>query len=314
MITVVGITGTSPQVDETQEILNATVVSRSSNFTLNKQVVETYDRLFEREDLLKVPREISEDILSHSQSGDVIYLVPGRGAVGDVTVELLASLTEVQIVSSSLPFPVAGQLQIVDALALAIAEQQSPFDSGKLALDTGMPLLVTNWTGTLVPKLATKRIARLYGPHWSGERMNESELFVPPLRIDQPSGSPAHLTSLASFLRTPEGCPWDREQSVNSLLPSLLEEVTEFEESVQHEDDLHQIEELGDILINLMMIAQIAHEEGRFSLDDVFFGISEKIIRRHPHVFGNEKSATAEEVLAVWQRVKDEEQLAKKKK
>jgi tetrapyrrole methylase family protein/MazG family protein len=141
--------------------------------------------------------------------------------------------------------------------------------------------------------------------------LQNAELYIPAQSRFTPSISPEALTSLAAFLRTPDGCPWDREQSIESLVPSLIEEVIEFEESVQEQDLVHQAEELGDILMNLVMIAQISREDGDYSLEDIVRGVFEKIVRRHPHVFGDEESKNAEDVLAIWQRVKLEEQKLK---
>lgn len=112
-------------------------------------------------------------------------------------------------------------------------------------------------------------------------------------------------------LRAEDGCPWDRKQTHQSLRSCMMEEASEFVASVKlYEEtghDENMIEELGDMLLQVVMNAQIASEEGRFTLDDVIDGIGEKLIRRHPHVFGNKEAGTPEEALANWKEEKSRE-------
>jgi len=108
-------------------------------------------------------------------------------------------------------------------------------------------------------------------------------------------------------LRSPEGCPWDKEQNFNSLLPYLLEESYEYIDAVQSGNAKLMVEELGDVLLQVVFHAQIAKEEGIFTIDDVVKAICEKMLRRHPHVFGNENLETSKEVLKKWEEIKDSE-------
>ena len=110
-------------------------------------------------------------------------------------------------------------------------------------------------------------------------------------------------------LRSLEGCPWDREQNFNTLLPYLLEESYEYIDAVQSGDAKHMAEELGDLLLQIVFHAQIAKEEGKFTIDDVIKEICEKMTRRHPHVFGNENVAN---VLEKWEQIKDSEKKEKR--
>lgn len=114
-------------------------------------------------------------------------------------------------------------------------------------------------------------------------------------------------------LRSPEGCPWDREQSFNSLLPYLLEESYEYIDAVQSGDAKLMAEELGDVLLQVVFHAQIAKEEGKFTIDDVIKAICEKMVRRHPHVFGDENLGTSTEVLKKWEEIKNSEKEEKPK-
>ena len=112
-------------------------------------------------------------------------------------------------------------------------------------------------------------------------------------------------------LRAPDGCPWDRKQTAESLKKSLLEECNEALEAIDKKDDENLCEELGDVLLVVGMIARIKEEEGKFNISDVFSGVNDKLIRRHPHVFGDAKASSPEEVLKLWNQVKEAE---KKKK
>ncbi len=115
-------------------------------------------------------------------------------------------------------------------------------------------------------------------------------------------------------LRSENGCPWDREQTHNSLKPCMTEEAAELLAAIRIYDTTgnyeNMREELGDILLQVVMHSQIASEEGLFSIDDVISEVSEKMIRRHPHVFGSVKADTADEVLSNWDDIKKKEKEA----
>ena len=123
------------------------------------------------------------------------------------------------------------------------------------------------------------------------------------------------LENIIARLRAPDGCPWDREQTHSSLKAACIEEAAEVVcginilEDTGNSDNLK--EELGDLLLLIVMHAQIAEEEGAFTMDDVICGISEKMIRRHPHVFGEETAADSEEVLDKWNAIKKQEKTGK---
>ncbi len=108
-------------------------------------------------------------------------------------------------------------------------------------------------------------------------------------------------------LRAPGGCPWDREQTHQSLTRHLLEEAHETLEAIDHGDPDRLREELGDLLLQIVFHAEIGRQEGTFDVDDVAQGILEKLIRRHPHVFGTVEVDSASEVLVNWERIKSEE-------
>lgn len=112
------------------------------------------------------------------------------------------------------------------------------------------------------------------------------------------------LLDIIAKLRGPGGCPWDREQTHASLRAGLLEEAYEVVAAIDAGDDSNLREELGDLLLQVVFHAQIAHEEGRFDFDDVARAIAAKLVRRHPHVFGADHCADSEAVLVRWEEIK----------
>ena len=112
------------------------------------------------------------------------------------------------------------------------------------------------------------------------------------------------LRAIIARLRAPEGCPWDREQTHASLRAGLIEEAYEVVEAINQGDDVNLCEELGDLLLQSVFHAQIASEEGRFNFDDVARGVAKKLLRRHPHVFGDDRCADSAEVLRKWEDIK----------
>src|SRR5215813_436427 len=122
------------------------------------------------------------------------------------------------------------------------------------------------------------------------------------------------LVKLQSRLRAPNGCPWDREQTHMTLRTYLIEEAYEVLEALEAGDDSKFSEELGDLLLQVIFHADIARDQGRFDVTDVIRGIHDKMVRRHPHVFGAKRAKDAKAVLKNWEKIKAEERKAKGKK
>src|ERR1700719_2173878 len=121
------------------------------------------------------------------------------------------------------------------------------------------------------------------------------------------------LVEIMATLRGPNGCPWDKEQDFNTLKPMLVEEVYEVLEAIETNDFDGLSEELGDLLLHIVFQAQLGKETGQFNIDTVIQKISEKLVRRHPHVFGDESASTAEEVVKNWNAIKAQEKVEKLK-
>ena len=120
------------------------------------------------------------------------------------------------------------------------------------------------------------------------------------------------LVDLIGVLRSENGCPWDRAQTHSSLRPNMLEEAYEAVDAINSGDMKHLKEELGDVLLQVILHSQIASEEKAFDIEDVAKGLHDKIIHRHPHVFGDVKVTSAEEALKSWDNIKKAEKSHRK--
>jgi len=119
------------------------------------------------------------------------------------------------------------------------------------------------------------------------------------------------LADLARYLRTPEGCPWDREHNSRQFAAFSVDEAKEFVEALDTPDHAHAEEEFGDCLFTLLASAAAAEEEGRFRLENALRRAHEKMVRRHDHVFGEQKAASPEDAVLAWNRIKAEEKARK---
>ena len=119
------------------------------------------------------------------------------------------------------------------------------------------------------------------------------------------------LVGIIAKLRSPEGCPWDREQTFESLKKCLSDETQEVFQAIDNNDMENLCEELGDVLLQVILNSRIAEEEGRFTIDDVIDGLCRKMVRRHPHVFGDVKVNSVEEGTALWNQIKMQEKAKK---
>ena len=138
---------------------------------------------------------------------------------------------------------------------------------------------------------------------------NAPEVEVMVASYDVPGARLLDLVAVMDRLRSPEGCPWDAEQTHESLVPYLIEETHELVEAIESGDRTHMAEELGDVLLQVAFHAQIAqeHQDSPFGIDDVASGIVDKLVRRHPHVFAEVDAETAEDVAANWELIKADE-------
>jgi tetrapyrrole methylase family protein/MazG family protein len=324
-------------LQETEEIYlrtrhHPTVASLPSHLR-----VYSFDHLYESEEEFEaVYEKIATEVLHLGQRPQgVLYAVPGHPLVGEDTVQRIMKSAhqagvEVRIVSglsfieAALPFleidPLDG-LQIVDATVLAqhlfpsldpdlpalIGQLYSRLVAAEVKL-TLLNLYPAEHVVTLLRALGTPQAATERLPLYELDRVESFDhlttLFVPPL---DKASSVSAFHDIVARLRAPGGCPWDQQQTHLTLRPHLLEESYEVLQAIDEEDDEALREELGDLLLQIVLHAQIAAEEGSFTLADVVQTIIEKIIRRHPHVFAGLQVADADEVLRNWQAIKRQE-------
>jgi tetrapyrrole methylase family protein / MazG family protein len=302
--------------------------------------VNSFDNLYERgESFEQVYEQIVSQVLALGRRPQgVIYAVPGHPFVAEATapeialraraeglplriIEGLSFLEPMLSVLGLDPFP---HTALVDALQLADAHVP-PFPPGvpaiiaqihsrAVAADvklTLMSLYPDEHPVRLVHAAGTEQACVEELPLYEIDRSSKigllTALYVPPLA---PEVSFEAFLEVVAHLRSPEGCPWDREQTHRSLRSDLLEEAYEVLAALDAEQPDDLCEELGDLLLLIMMHAQIASDEGEFNMADVLRGIHTKIVRRHPHVFGEMQFNNAKEVLQSWERVKAEERSA----
>lgn len=115
------------------------------------------------------------------------------------------------------------------------------------------------------------------------------------------------LVGIIETLLAPDGCPWDREQTMLSIRSSVVEEACELKEAIENEDNAHICEELGDLFLNAIFLSKLAEKENRFTMQEAINTVSEKLVRRHPHVFGDVSIEGSEAVKRQWEKIKESE-------
>jgi tetrapyrrole methylase family protein/MazG family protein len=287
---------------------------------------------------------------AHS-GGSIVFAVPGHPRFGEKSVPLieagarnlgipvvvLDAVSFLDVATSALAIdPIAGGLQVADAEEVAATVGADPFAAGHLGVDPSRPLLVAQLYNRDLASAVKIALSRLYPDEYAvvllqaagvpGEQITTelplhaldrqqmdhlTSLWVPPMTPLEAHRSPSSLARIVARLRAPGGCPWDREQTPATLRNAVLEEAYEVVDAIDTDDYAGLAEELGDLLLLVTMHAQIAEENGEFRLEDVYEGISRKLTRRHPHVFGSVSAATADAVVATWEGVKAKERAEK---
>jgi len=286
--------------------------------------------------------EIIHRVLSRARTSPLVYAVPGHPLVGEATVRQLltdaplhgieiAIIPGLSFIDAVLPIlridPLADQMQIVDALELVSCLERSPFAAGRLPLSPLRPALIGQVYDRHVASQVKLVLSRIYPedvqvtvvrnagnvdatvqvlPLYEIDRYPydaSTAVFLPAIDVLDARVTEA-LQQVVARLRSPTGCPWDREQTHQSLRRYLLEETYEALDAIEEEDDEALCEELGDVLLQVILHAQIAEERGAFVYEDIVGTVVEKLVRRHPHVFGQAHAESASAVLARWDEIK----------
>ncbi len=299
--------------------------------------IHSFDNYYQEEESFEIVyQRITAEIINLSQRNTgVIYAVPGDPFVAEATTPLILSKArelelEVEIIPgvsflepafSAVEIDPLPQITILDALELQdthyppfppdipvlIAQVHSPEVASNLKLTLmavypdDHPVLLIHDAGTeteLIEKIPLFKLDR------SRKIQNRSSVFLPPL---EKGSSLESFQEIIAHLRAPDGCPWDQEQDHQSLRPNLLEEVFEVLEAIDADDPAAMQEEFGDLLLQIVLHAQIGSEDGEFTMSDVIRGIYLKIIQRHPHVFEDLSLDQAGDAIKNWERIKAKE-------
>ena len=289
---------------------------------------ESFDELYETaESLDQVNRGMAERLLA--SGGDVVLAVPGDGTLGEAVLERLREAgAEVEVVPG-VPFGVAA----LATAAVPATDGAQVVEATSLG-GTGIDLLIElnpRWpavvTGVFSPriasdvKLALQRvypaehaICLVFHPGLGDQRVEHTPLadldrlrieldhlthvVVPPVVGYVPTGSSHGLRAIVARLRAPEiGCPWDLEQTHPSLIPYVIEEAYEVVDAIEENDAAGLADELGDVLLQVALHAEIADQSDEFEWNDVVRNLSDKLVRRHPHVFGEVVVSGASDVV-----------------
>ena len=301
---------------------------------------KSFDSVYEKHNTFSpVYEEIAETLIGLSQQTTVIYAVPGHPLVAEQTVQNLITAEKqgrcqlaiegghsfLDSLFGALRIDPIEGFQLVDGTEmtsdqvnmtqhLLIAQVYDSFSASEVKL-TLMEKYPDDYPVTIVTAAGSKdevlRTVPLHELDRSSEVNNLTTVYVPPA-AEQTQRLKEWQTfrSIIAKLRSPEGCPWDREQTHESLSPFLIEEAHELLQAIQEGDDEAIADELGDVLLQVFLHAQIGQDNGYFQLEDVLESISGKMIRRHPHVFGDVTAENAAKVVANWQEIKAQEKPA----
>lgn len=190
---------------------------------------------------------------------------------------------------------------MVPASDVRNAHRKRPDSKGGLAILAAMP------------KTPDPESPAPEAPRAAGRTPEAEDIDLSPLPGKQTGHAVTRLVGLMQRLLAPNGCPWDREQTLGTLLPYLVEETYEVVDAVNANVVADHQEELGDLLLQIVFQSELRHAEGAFGIDDVAAGIVTKLVRRHPHVFGDTEAKDSEAVLANWSQLKAEEKAEKGK-
>lgn len=299
--------------------------------------VHSFDHLYDGSQTFEeVYQQIISEILALGRRPEgVIYAVPGHPFVAEATcpeiarrsrqegiaVQVIEGLSFIEPVFTALdldPFP---QTVLIDALDLARLHVPSfPSSLPALVAQVHSRLVASDVKLTLMSQYPDNHpVFLVHGAGTAGQKVEElvlyqvdrSEeiglltcLYIPP-RAEETAFEA--FQEVIAHLRAPDGCPWDRAQTHQSLRPYLLEETYETLAALDAEDQKALCEELGDLLLQILLHAQIASEEGEFNMADILEAIHTKIVRRHPHVFGEVKIQDSAGVIKSWEKLKAEE-------
>ncbi|WP_123054823.1 nucleoside triphosphate pyrophosphohydrolase [Clostridium sp. JN-1] len=298
---------------------------------------ETYDNIYEKEEKFEdVYKSIAEDLIEKEDNfKDVVYAVPGHPLIAEKSVNMLIDLCN----KKSIDIDILPAVSFIDAVVESLKidpieglKVMDAFDIRKQVLDKRVGTIITQVYDNLIASEVKLALMEYYGDDTeiyfiraAGVKGEESIRKIPLYELDRQEDID-YLTSLyipkrvsevkdfydllniTKVLRSENGCPWDREQTHESLKRYLIEESYEVLEAIDDKDYDELVEELGDVLFQIIFHAQIGSEEGFFNINDVLKVVCMKMINRHPHVFGSISVNTSDQVVDNWDKIKRKEQ------
>lgn len=299
---------------------------------------DTYDFAYEKFNSFdEVYDFISDEIIREYEAlenKELIYAVPGHPLVAEKSVELLINKCKARNIQSELVTAVSFVDAMLEVLnidpinGLAIIDA---FDIKNQIIDKNKNIIITQVYNKLIASEVKLHLLDVYGddvnvtfvraagvkgeeivreiPLYELDRVEEIDYLTSIFISSQKNtyDSIEYLVNIMELLRSPEGCPWDREQTHQSIKRCVVEEAYELVEAIENDDDDGIIEELGDLLFQVIFHAQMAREDGYFNLRDIIKTICTKMITRHPHVFSDVKVKNSDEVLSNWDEIKKKE-------
>ncbi len=315
----------------------------SANFLIQRNLpFVSLDSFYEEaNDFSSLYERIVDFLLSEAdRESEIVYLVPGHPGVAERSIQLLqvaAQAKKVLLIYES------GQ-SFIDELLFKVGVDPADglllLDATSLRKDMLQPrahTMIMQLYNQAVASDTKMLLSEVYGDEWEVviassigidgqeslqkvplfelDRTKEIDhlttLYVPPLQSEGLYGEWSEVVNIVAALRSPDGCPWDKEQTHESLRPYVIEEAYEVAQAIDEGDVDELVEELGDVLLQVLLHSQIGLDEGEFQVRDVIRTLSAKLIRRHPHVFGDALATTAEEVVQNWEQIKKTENTAK---
>ena len=297
--------------------------------------MQSFDDIYEQFDTFEpVYEKITDELLNYAQSEDIVYAVPGHPRVAETTTQLLFQKAQ----EHNIDVQVVGGRSFIDDVLEAV--EIDPNDGFTMLDATALSESVLNpRTTTLITQVYSAMVAgdlkltlmqrypddfevyivdgarqgvtqrytcALYELDHEDVFTNLTSVIIPKVTDDAGLYGDFEFADhvIAKLVDDETGCPWDKLQTHDSLKRYLLEEAFELFEAIDREDDWHMIEELGDILLQVLLHTNIGKKEGYMDTREVIASLSEKMIRRHPHIFGGSEAETVEDVKTIWQQQK----------
>ncbi|MFD1362572.1 bifunctional methyltransferase/pyrophosphohydrolase YabN [Lentibacillus salinarum] len=295
---------------------------------------QTFDHIYEAtEQFAETYQQMTDTLLEKARQQAIVYAVPGHPMLAEKTVQLLLDQSDVPVniiggqsyldaLFTSLKIDPIDGFQFVDGLDferqyldyrhhMVFSQVYDQFIAANVKLTLledlppDYPVKIVEAAGSDQEKVTDVHLAEL--DRAFPDIHNLISVYIPPVPDHLLHHTFSQLRKVIAALRAPDGCPWDRAQTHETLREYAIEEVYELIEAIDEQDDAGIVEELGDILLQVMLHSQVGEDDGYFTVDDVIRSITDKMIHRHPHVFADQSAETVDAVYKTWDTMKQDE-------